>query len=406
MWFRRFLVCAAVAALAAGSIAGCGDGDVADPARSPLPGEADAGSAPDRATTTTGPTTTPTTSMPMPIPTALAGAGAATFPATTVLEPPAVPQGGLPPIGPVEVTEPCPESVGIGGDGEFGDDTVEEQRRLEPMLASVLAYGGQHPDQFGSYGLVWHGSGDASVFVSFTSDLDVHRAALHQIAEFPDELIVCQVPISGEVASALQAHLVAQYSGRFASVGRSMGAVEVVLAADQEALAADLAAQYGDAVDLTIGALAYPLDDAVDACTELQDTVDVPGLRFEVLSPNGPLYAVGVGGPQLTAELTNDGTDRIHFDSDDSGVATLLDAAGRVVSAHVFARAGMGSTVDLAPGASVEVPLTVSTASCRADLGYVLPPGEYQLIAELVHIAGAVSSVRSAPISVTVGTGG
>ncbi len=40
-----------------------------------------------------------------------------------------------------------------------------EMSKLEPMLGVVLAYGGERPDEFGSYGLVWQGTNDASVFI-------------------------------------------------------------------------------------------------------------------------------------------------------------------------------------------------------------------------------------------------
>ena len=49
------------------------------------------------------------------------------------------------------MSEPCRESDGVtGGRANPG----AEQRRLEPMLGQVLAYGGDHADQFGGYGLV------------------------------------------------------------------------------------------------------------------------------------------------------------------------------------------------------------------------------------------------------------
>lgn len=393
---RMFAVVVVAAALGA-----CGDGDVAEPARSLLP-DAARDAVPDATAATTTTSSVPG-SNPAP-----ATAPAGTLAATTVFVPPSVPPGGLPPIEPVDVTEPCPESAGIGGDGEFGDGVFEEQGRLEPMIGQVLAYGSEHPDQFGSYGLVWHGTGDASVFISFTRDLDVHRAALSERVEYPDELIVCQVPITGAVRQALQAHLVTELDGKFSSLGGGPdGAVGVALTADQEQLAVELDAEYGDAVNLTVGALAYPLDEAVDNCSELPDGVDVAGLSFQVLPPSEPLYAVALDAPNLTARLTNQGSDPIRFDSGARGLGTLLDADERVVSSYVFGQTDVGGTIDLAPGAAIEVPIDISTASCRAELGYVLPPGEYQLVAQFSHIAGGeIGSVVSEPLTVLVGDGG
>lgn len=86
------------------------------------------------------------------------------LPATTVLVPPDPNAAPVVSVVPIEVVEPCPESA-PSSDG--GKGMPAESSRLEPMLGQVLAYGGQHRDQFGSYGLVWDGA-DASVFVSFT----------------------------------------------------------------------------------------------------------------------------------------------------------------------------------------------------------------------------------------------
>lgn len=149
----------------------------------------------------------------------------------------------------MHVTEPCPDSPG-GPDGTEAMQT--EMAKLEPMLGVVLAYGGQHPDEFGSYGLIWHGTNDASVFISFTDNLDRHRDALDQLVAHPDELIVCQVAVSGEVARALVAKLTDDLDGRFSSLGVGINGVEVVLQPGEEALADQLVAQYGDAVDVTV----------------------------------------------------------------------------------------------------------------------------------------------------------
>ena len=128
-----------------------------------------------------------------------------------------------------------------------------EVARLEPMLSQVLAYGGQHADEFGSYGLIWQAVDDASVFISFTSDLDVHRDDLNDLVSYPDELIVCQVAVSGDVARALMAKLTDDLQGHFESVGLlGMGGVEIVLMPGEQALADELVAKYGDAVEVTV----------------------------------------------------------------------------------------------------------------------------------------------------------
>lgn len=151
---------------------------------------------------------------------------------------------------PATVPEPCPVSSG-GPDGS--DVMFAEMSKVEPMLGLVLQYGGQHSEQFGSYGLVWHDVNDASVFISFTADLDVHREALRALVSYPDELIVCQVAVAGEVAQALSAQLADELEGRYQSVGVGINGVEVVLMPGEEALATELAEEYGDALTVTVG---------------------------------------------------------------------------------------------------------------------------------------------------------
>jgi hypothetical protein len=163
-------------------------------------------------------------------------------------------------IKPTRVTEPCLDSPS-GPDGTA--DMQVEVARLEPMLGQVLAYGGQHPDEFGSYGLIWQSINDASVFISFTSNLDVHRGALNDLVSHPDELIVCQVAVSGDVARALTVKLTDDLQGHVQSVGLGMGGVEIVLMPGDQALADELVAKYGDAVEVTV------CPDAVNCLTTL-----------------------------------------------------------------------------------------------------------------------------------------
>lgn len=327
------------------------------------------------------------------------------LPATTVFMPPdpaAAPVGS---VTPEKVTEPCPESVSVETNADDAGDMdamMAESARLEPMLGQVLAYGGQHADQFGTYGFIWHGAGDASVFISFTSDLDAHRDALAEFVEHPDELIVCQVAVSGDASAALQAQLTQELAGRFLSIGRGMGAVEVVLAPNEAALAAELAARYGNAIELTVGALPYPLDRASSICEPPPEERSLSGLDIAIVPPAGPLTAGGIEPLGFTLTLTNVGDSSIRFDSG-AAIGTFLDTEGNVVSSSDnVSIADLGYTVDLAPGASTELPLYASAASCDPDLGYVLPPGDYLLIAHVPHIDGDITTLASAPLPVTI----
>lgn len=337
--------------------------------------------------------------------TATAASAASTtmpLPATTLLTPPGSTQVPIGSIVPVAVTEPCPTSSPRSNDGtDDGSAMMTESGRLEPMLGHVLGYGAQHPDEFGSYGLVWHASDDASVFVSFTGRLDLHRTELEATVEYPDELIVCQVSVAGEVARQLEAQLVGELQGRFLSIGRGGAGVRVTLPADQVALAGELRERYGDAVELTIGALAYPIEDATSVCPEPPTGRQLPGLSVEIVAPSGPISAPGMQTADLVVTLSNTGESPIRFESG-AATGTILDAEGQVVNADVMGTAGVGIPVDLAPGATTELPLSVSTVSCDPALGYALPPGDYALIAAIFHFDGESTTLLSSPIPITV----
>ena len=371
-----------------GICAACGANE--DPAPAAAPPATDPGTALPATTPVRRPDTTPPA----------ADVGGA-LPATTVVRRPD--SGSQPPIGsaaPEAVSEPCPTSAEMSG---AGADMAAEASRLEPMIGQVLAYGSQHPEQFGSYGLIWHDGGDASVFISFTDGLAGHRQTLAGMVPFPDELIVCQVAVSGSDSEAIQAQLVEELEGRYLSIGLGMDGLAVTLAADEAELAADLQARYGDAINLYLGVLAYPLDRATSVCTDPPAESELPGLSITIEPPGVPIAAAGAQPADLTVTVTNTGDAPIRFSSG-TAIGTLLDSNGRVVNSNQIAVADVGIEVDLQPGASTDLPLLVTTASCDPALGYIVPPGEYRLITEILHANGDLTYLSSQPAAITVGS--
>lgn len=187
---------------------------------------------------------------------AMTSVGAASTVTSTVLPATTRPSLGsvndptLDTLGPVHVDQPCPQSDPAGGTGQ---GVAAESSRLEPMLGQVLAYGQQHADQFGSYGLVWQSADDASVFISFIANVDEHRDALARIAQFPDKLVVCQAALGSDQAAALLARLTVDLEGKWVTIGSTGEAVVIGLPAGEDELASDLRTRYGDAVKVTVG---------------------------------------------------------------------------------------------------------------------------------------------------------
>ena len=178
------------------------------------------------------------------------------------------------------------------------------------------------------------------------------------------------------------------------------------LNARDEALARRLLDRFGDAVEVSVGAMRYPPELAVDTCNDLPDSAPIPGLRivptFGTTDTGGTIDTGSTGSTgdavSLEVTLTNTGSTPIQFGSGiTSGV--LIDDAGQVVSTDTGGIAAIGIGVDLAPGASVDLPLVVGIASCRAALGYTLPPGTYRLV---VLVPANGSSLVSEPVTVTI----
>jgi hypothetical protein len=234
------------------------------------------------------------TTTPEPIATA-------TFPVTTVV---AIASGGYEhtEVGAATtVAEPCPADWQPGADDH--DKMQAEVERLEPMIGQVLAYGAGHPDEFGAYGLVWgHSPGDASVFISFTSDLDTHRHALRERVSYPDELLVCQVAVSADEAQALFDKLMNDLEGHFQSLSLGyFGGVEVLLLPGEQQLAEQLALDYGAAVTVTMCG-----DDV--SCWTLPPAIPPPTEPPVTAPPKPRPLAPGEVGPQLVGEAFALGT--------------------------------------------------------------------------------------------------
>ena len=304
------------------------------------------------------------------------------LPATTLFVQPTVGSGPLVLPEPITVSEPCPDSVAFSISGD-ASAPLSESSRLEPMLGAVVAYGGEHPDSFGSYGLIWHSETDASVFISFAGELAGHRTALSGIVEFPEELIVCQVALPGQASQALSAALTAELAGRYLSISQGGGPIAIALPATEEALARDLFDRYGEAVQLTVGALAYPIDEASSVCQEPVGEPAPAELEVSIVPPTGPLGPDAFGSATFEVQLTNLGEAPIQFTTG-TARGTILDSNGNVVATSAnLALTLVGIGIDLAPGASTVVPGVVAMASCDPRLGYVLPPGDYGLVASL-----------------------
>jgi hypothetical protein len=301
------------------------------------------------------------------------------------------------------VDDPCPTDEAVDRSATESSMVFDEAARLEPMLGIVLQYGQQHPDVFGGYGLHWLSPGDASVFVSFTDDVADHRAALVEQVEFPDELIVCQAPASKADRRAIQATLSNELAGRFTSIGTSgmAGVVTVDLNPDEEALAEELVQRYGAAVDVTVGALQYPLAEAEAVCPPPLEPSLVDGLRFMIVDPDTALAPTASGTVQLTVRLMNTSDETVRFDSGQP-TAVITDVRGMPLTLDIVGGEDMGVLIELEPGEHQDFDLDVSLAACDPALGYMISPGDHHIVISL-HNGQLQTEMNSDPVPVVIG---
>src|ERR1700749_3039475 len=135
---------------------------------------------------------------------------------------------------------------------------------LRGDLELVAGYGEEHP---GTWAGVWFENEPAVYIVAaFTSDVAQHDAALRPRLRHPGRLRAQPMPhslsdlrqVQQESERTLKQR--AAVTGRpvLASIGNGKAVIHVSLRADQENVARELAARYGSAVELRVGAFGFP----------------------------------------------------------------------------------------------------------------------------------------------------
>ena len=156
----------------------------------------------------------------------------------------------------------------------------------------------------------------------------------------------------------------------------------IKLASWATATAADLHRQFGDDVELTVGALPYPpgrpprFRPAAGLPPDLLDPQQVTGeLDGPAVVRSGHTLWHGLLVGNLTHQrLTVLG----HL------TAVVVDPHTRQVVGGFAGAQALGATVHrVAAGATERIPLLIGTDSCTPELGYILPPGSWGLQAPL-----------------------
>jgi len=185
--------------------------------------------------------------------------------------------------------------------------------------------------------------------------------------------------------------------------------VTITLAPWAAATARDLHEQFGDRVDLTVGALPYPPDrtPAQPRAVHRLERVSAPRQPAELLNPaeirvelDGPA-AVRSGHTLRHGLLLRNLTGaEVVIATNGQVTADVVDpGSGEVVGGFSGAQTLPLITFRVAPGRTERIPLLIGTASFRPALGYAVPAGEWGIQADMTLGSGRADSVhRRTPV--------
>jgi hypothetical protein len=153
-------------------------------------------------------------------------------------------------------------------------------------------------------------------------------------------------------------------------------------------VAQELHSRFGDAVDLTVGAMTFPDRRIVPRSTEPEPSIL---LEPDDITANldGP-HEVSSGRTLVTDLRLHNHTDadiEIHTQGEYTDTRLVDPESGDIVGGYRGYKPSSlmfhGKVFKLLPHGSALIPLTVGTASTVPGLGYTVPPGEWGLVVYL-----------------------
>jgi hypothetical protein len=276
---------------------------------------------------------------------------------------------------------------------------------LHPDIEVIRAYGAAHPEDWTD--VLFENEPTVKVLALFAGNVDAHERALRELVPHPEWLVVRSTPYSSSHLEAIRAEVTAlarsSEGGIFRSWGVGRGHIQIQVAADQERLAERLRARFGGAAQLKVGVFPYPMDSETSRPENRQISPHPELLLIETLQPSiDGRVALSPGGRwHGPMHLKNDGDKRLVLRTNGALTARVIDPASSEVVGGSF---GPQTTplirFDIAPGATVDVPLSIEAASFRRRLGYVIPAGDWAIDA-VVDVEG-VGKFRTAAVPITI----
>lgn len=116
-------------------------------------------------------------------------------------------------------------------------------------------------------------------------------------------------------------------------------------------------------MDVSVGALEYPLDDAEAVCPPALAANLIDGLAVTVVDTDAERRVSPAGTAALTIRLTNTSDDPIRFDSGQP-TSAITDASSTPRTLDTRGLARMGIEIAIEPGAHRDFDIDVSLGSC------------------------------------------
>jgi hypothetical protein len=258
-------------------------------------------------------------------------------------------------------------------------DPARRHNATQAVLNAVRTYGAAHAH---SYGDVRDNNGQ--VVASFTGDLDEHLAQLQLLVSNPASVAVEQAACSSAYLATITSAIRERFAGDPRRVLWRTANGSVGLRAPFEHLAAELHAEYGDVLKITVGSKPYPPTriSPADFVPLPSSTIDLPGLEV-TFDPGSDTVAAGED-LHGSARLTNAGAHRIAFSTGGVLIAGVRRHGDDYLAGGFTGALAAGSIkVHLAPRESRDLHLIVGTTSCLPDSSYAVPPGSYEILARL-----------------------
>lgn len=248
---------------------------------------------------------------------------------------------------------------------------------------------------------------DGPNLVALLTDPDAHRDRLVALVEHPDRLTVKSAPYSQREIRQISDDvfaMVGRDSGRWSSAGPTLGGLQISLRANETALAETLHLRFGDALEIKLGPHPFPLPTAFLTLPRPAptSTIDLPNVALRAELDHATLKP----GHHILGRVhirNTSATERLRLETGSPAIGVTLHLDGTRAGGFNGAVAGIGRTIDLAPGDEGSIGFIAGRDTIDPIQGATLPPGRYQLVVPIViYTEGRRDLLVTPPTEVTL----